>query len=49
MLWRLTLIGVAFITTLPAEAGKSLEPGNTLQAALAGGESHEYQFQSARR
>ena len=46
MLWRLTLIGVAFITTtLHARAGNSLEPGNTLQAALAGGESHEYQFQ----
>ena len=52
MLWRcrarclaLTLIGGAFITTtLPAQAGNSLELGNTRQAALAGGESHEYQF-----
>jgi CHAT domain-containing protein/Tfp pilus assembly protein PilF len=52
MRWRcretcltLALIGVAFITTtLSATAGRSLEPGNTLQAAIAGGESHEYQF-----
>ena len=52
MRWRcrsrclpLALIGAALIvTTLPGQAGKRLEPGHTIQAALAGGESHEYQF-----